>query len=129
MKSLVISIAIIFCAITLSACLDLTSDTSRDIKIIDNSVTPNQSYVATSYRMMGGGAAGWCYTCVNVRRNSEQFNPDSGIIFQTRCDVEPELKWQDEKRLSVAYQRDAAVYSQEKAWGGSEGVEVSYVPK
>jgi len=129
MKNLVISVVILFCAITLSGCLDLASDTSRDVNVIANSVSPNQSYVATSYSMMGGGAAGWCYVCVNVRKNGEQFNSDSGAIFVTRCSVEPELKWQDKRILSIAYPHDATVYTQEKAWGNGEAVEVSYVLK
>ncbi|HZH29522.1 MAG TPA: hypothetical protein VEY11_01910 [Pyrinomonadaceae bacterium] len=84
--------------------------------------------MATSYSMMGGGAAGWCYVYVKIRKRGEQFNPDGDIIFQTRCGVEPELKWQGENGLSIAYPREAAVYTQEKRWGG-EPVAISYVPQ
>ena len=129
MKNLIIQVAVLLSAVLLSGCLDLASDASRDVNVFANTPSPNQSYVATSYSMMGGGAAGWCYVYVNVRKQSEQFNPEDGVIFGTRCDVGPELKWQGEKRLSIEYPRDATVYTQKKTWGSGEAVEISYVPK
>jgi len=79
--------------------------------------------------MMGGGAAGWCYVYVNIRKQRERFNPDRGIIYVTKCGGSPELKWQGEKRLSLEYSRDDRVYTQEKTWGDGDGVEISYVLK
>ena len=129
MKNLIISVMVLLGTIPISGCLDLASDTSRDVNVIANVPSPNQSYVATSYSMMGGGAAGWCYVYVKVRKQNEGFNPEGDVVFGTRCNVEPELKWQGEKRLSIAYPRDVTVNTQEKMRGGDEAVEISYVPK
>jgi len=79
--------------------------------------------------MSGGGAAGWCYVYVNMRKQSEQFNPDSGIVFATQCEVEAELNWKDDNSLCIGYPRDARIYTQEKAWNGGEAIALSYVPK
>ena len=129
MKNLLILLVLLASAVFLSGCLNLGSDTSRDVNVIASLTSPNQSYVATSYNSSGGGAAGWCYLHVNVRRQNEQFNPDSEVVFQTRCNVKPELKWESEKKLSIGYPADSTVYSQEKAWRSGEGLEISYVPK
>lgn len=129
MKNLPISFVVIFAVVLLSSCLNLASDTSRDVQVVANLASPDQSYMATSYSMMGGGAAGWCYVYVNIRKQNEQFNPDGGIVFGTRCGVEPELRWEDERSLSISYPHDAEVYTQEKAWASGEAVEISYVLK
>lgn len=129
MKNLALLVLTLVGVVLLSSCLDLGSDTSRDVGVIANSPSPSQSYTATSYRMSGGGAAGWCYVYVNMRKQSEEFNPDSGIVFGTQCTVEPELKWKDEKSLTIVYPRDSNIYTQEKAWGAGESIAVSYVPK
>jgi|SRR6267143_1056799 len=128
MKNLLISIAFFVGTASLSGCLDLSSDTSRDVNVIGTFASPNQSFVATSYNSSGGGAAGWCYVHVNVRKQSEQFNPDSGIVFQTRCNIKPSVQWDTEKMLRIEYPSDATVYTQEKTWGSGE-VEISYLPK
>jgi hypothetical protein len=130
MKNSLMALAVICSVVLLSSCFDLSSDdTSRDINVTANSPSPNQAYIATSYGMSGGGAAGWCYVYLNVRKQNEQFNPDSNIIFQTRCNVEPQLVWKDERNLSIAYPRDATVYKQEKTWGNDASVRISYEPK
>jgi hypothetical protein len=129
MKNLLFSVVLIAGAVFLSGCLNLGSDTSRDVNVIASLTSPNQSYVATSFNRSGGGAAGWCYVYVNVRKQSENFNSDSGVVFQTRCDVTPDLKWESDKKLSIGYPFDATVYTQEKAWRSGEDMEISYVPK
>ena len=129
MKNLLLSILFLVGALSFSACLDLGSDTSRDVNVIASLTSPSQSYVATSFNSSGGGAAGWCYVYVNVRKQGENFNPDSGVVFQTRCEVTPDLKWESDKKLSIGYPADATVYTQETAWRSGEGIEISYVPK
>jgi hypothetical protein len=99
------------------------------VNVIASFPSPNQSYVATSFNSSGGGAAGWCYLQVNIRKQTEQFNPDSGLVFQTRCNVKSDLKWESEKKLSIGYPADSTVYVQEKAWRSGEGVEIFYVSK
>ena len=129
MKNLLISLVLLVGTVSLSGCLNLASDTSRDVNVIASFPSPNQSYVATSYNSSGGGAAGWCYVLVNLRKQNEQFNPDSGVVFQTRCNVKPDVKWESEKKLSIGYPVDSTVYTQEKAWHSGEGVEISYLTK
>lgn len=129
MKKLLIAIVLLAGVVFLSGCLDLGSNTSGEVNVVASQTSPNQSYVASLFNSSGGGAAGWCYLCINVRKQNEQFNPDSGLVFQTRCNVKPDLKWESEKKLSISYPAGATVYTQEKAWGKGEGVEISYVLK
>lgn len=129
MKNILISIVLFASAVFLSGCLDLGSDASRDVNVIASFPSPNQSYVATSYNTSGGGAAGWCYVQVNVRKQSEQFNPDNGVVFVTRCNVKPDLEWATERKLNIGYPVDTTIYTQEKTWRSGENVEISYVPK
>jgi acyl-homoserine lactone acylase PvdQ len=128
MKNLVILVVFLGGAVSLSACLNLGSDKSHDVNVVANFASPNQSYVATSYNSSGGGAAGWCYVQVNVRKQTEQFNPDSGVVFVTKCSVKPDVKWENQNKLSIGYPADATIYTQLKAWRSGE-VEISYLPK
>ena len=102
MKNLVISIVLLAGAVLIAGCLNLGSDTSRDVNVIASLTSPSQSYVATSYNSSGGGAAGWCYVQVNIRKQSEQFNPDNGIVFVTTCKVKPDVEWETERKLASA---------------------------
>jgi hypothetical protein len=129
MKNILISIVLFASTVFLPGCLDSGSDTSRDVNVIVSFPSPNQSYVATSYNSSGGGAGGWCYFQVNVRRQSEQFNPDNGIIFVTTCKVRPDVRWETERKLTIGYPADTTIYTQENTWSGGEDVEISYVPK
>jgi hypothetical protein len=129
MKNILISIVFFASAVLLSGCLDLGSHTSRDVNVIASFPSPNQSYVATSYNSSGGGAGGWCYVQVNVRKQTEQFNPDSGIVFVTTCKVKPDVEWESERKLSISYPANTTIYTHEKVWRSGGDVEVSYVPK
>jgi len=129
MNKLVISIVLLFGAASLSACLDLSSATSKEVNVLGSFPSPTQSYVATSYNTSGGGAPGWCYVQVNVRKLSEQFDSDGGVVFTTRCNVKPDVKWESERKLSISYPADAIVYTQKKVWGKDEPVEISFLPQ
>lgn len=129
MKGFLISIVLVASPLYLSGCLDLGSDSSRDLNVIASFESPNRSYVATLYNSSGGGAAGWCYLYVNVRKRMEEFNPDHEVVFQTRCSVKPELKWESERKLTIDYPADAIVYARENTWRSGEGVEISYVSR
>jgi hypothetical protein len=129
MKNILISVVLFAGAVCFSGCLNLGSDTSRDVSVIASFPSSNQSYVATLFNTSGGGAAGWCYVNVNLRKQSEQFNPDNGVVFVTRCSVKPDVEWETERKLNIGYPADTTIYTQEKTWRNGETVEISYVPK
>ena len=123
---------IIPCVALFSGCLDLTSDKSRHVLITANTISPDQQFIATSYGVMGGGAAGWCYAYIGIRKRDEQFDPDRESVFQMSCSQrsnELEITWEGEGQLRVIYPSDADVYKQERLWDRGRSIEIAYESK
>lgn len=117
-----------------SGCLLLDQDSSKDkdIGVIASSKSPNEKYVATSYSISGGGAAGFCYLLISLRKVEEQFNPDSGVVFETGCSErsdELEFRWENDKRLRIIYPNDFEPRIKEQTWNSDYPVEISYAAK
>lgn len=92
-----------------------------EYKVIKATTSPANNYMATSYVVMGGGAAGWCYKQVNLRKLNQPFDADKNV-FTTRCNSELEVKWMDEDNLSIGYS-DESLFKPETEW---EKVKVTY---
>jgi hypothetical protein len=119
-------------ALLFTGCLFLDSDKSKDIGVIATSKSPNQKYVATSYSESGGGAAGFCYLLINLRKTEERFNPDKGVVFETGCSQrsdELEFRWENDTRLRVGYPGDFEPRRKEQMWDSDYPVEIFYVSK
>jgi hypothetical protein len=76
-----------------------TLDTLQETK------SPNGTYVATSYSDMGGGAAGWCVAEVNVRKVGTELPPNEEI-FAAHCGTKVELVWNSDDQLTIKFTPD-----------------------
>src|ERR1700741_4423263 len=68
---------------------------------LNDTPSPNQTYIATTFTDSGGGAAGWCARVVAVRKNNEQFDPDHNRVFNSQCDSDVKVAWKDERDLLI----------------------------
>jgi len=91
------------------------------------SASPNKEYLATVYIVWGGGAAGYVYRLVNIRKRSDPFDPKKGIVFYMTGATDLNLEWENNEHLIVTYSKLANVYTQAKAWGDKGEVQISYV--
>lgn len=75
------------------------------VKILDERKSPDGKHTATVFYCSGGGAAGYTYTNVNVRRSSEPLNQRDFLLGQhlwhSFADIS--LSWEDATTLRVAY--------------------------
>jgi hypothetical protein len=67
--------------------------------------------VATSFVKMGGGAAGWCYSVVEINKTNEG-SPSNKEIFNGHCSNKPQIKWLNENHLEIAYSEETPFWSQ-----------------
>lgn len=105
-----------------------TSKSAGDeVNILTSSASPDNEYVATFYNVSGGGAAGYVYMLVNLRRRSEPFDPKEGIIVQMTRSYEVNLKWDDNEHLTVGHSKEATMYLQVKEWGTKRKIQIRYV--
>jgi hypothetical protein len=121
MKKPIISMLVLFSIFILIGCLDLTSDTSKEISIGNTLASPKNAYLATSYTAMGGGAAGWCYQHVSIRKVDEPFDAEKDV-FTTRCSSKLEFYWSDESNVNIGFS-DESLFEPETQW---EKVKISY---
>ncbi len=113
-------IAIVWFFIALSNALDIGKGGShyRDIQLI---TSPSKNYVATSFVKMGGGAAGWCYSVVEINKANEP-SASNKEIFKGLCNNKPQIRWFDENHLKITYSEETPVWLQFE-W---EEVNISY---
>ncbi len=113
-------IAIVWFFIALSNALDIGKGGSdySDIQFI---TSPSKNYVATSFIKSGGGAAGWCYSVVEINKANEP-SANNKEIFKGRCSNKLQIKWLDENHLKIDYSEETPVWSQTE-W---EEVNISY---
>ena len=78
----------------------------RDISVLDVVASPDGSKSAVAYSDMGGGAAGWCYVCVDVVAG--HFNPRGAACGQKqqwfRCSTEINLVWRSPTEVLANYE-------------------------
>ena len=89
-----------------------SGDNARDVLVASTEVSPDSTRITTVYTMSGGGAAGWCYQYVGVRRTDQPFEPDSGVLVQTRCSgVDVSVRWRGTSELRISYSRGAETFT------------------
>lgn len=99
----------------------------NDILAVNETPSPNQTYIATTYTAMGGGAAGWCYRSVSLRKNNERFKPDQEHLFSIQCDAKVEAAWTSESKLLIKFASDETSLSvSQKSLSNDKVVSVSY---
>ena len=79
--------------------------TSDKVEILNESKSPNGDYIATVFSCAGGGAAGYTYTNVNLRKKSQDFNQRDFLLGQHlwHSFSEISVNWKDLKTLKVSY--------------------------
>ena len=75
--------------------------------------------------MSGGGAAGWLFLRVNLRRTEDAFYT-SDYVFEMNHGYQCELNWNGNAHLIGTYPAEAKVQKQEYMWNE---VTISYVMK
>jgi hypothetical protein len=85
----------------------------HDITVLASSQSPDGQHLAVAYKDMGGGAAGWCYVCVDVIPAKKTFTPKNARCEASqqwfRCSVEPALTWKDKTELVASQLGQPAV--------------------
>lgn len=125
---------ILFLIILSSACFNvvITKSCGRegsdaDVDIISTTVSPDKEIVATVYYISGGGAAGYVYRLVNLRRRGGTFNPRKGIVFQVTRSENIMVTWEDDSHLAIKYSKPSSLLTQVKEWdAGKRKVHISY---
>jgi hypothetical protein len=97
-----ISLGMIIMAI---ACGEQWRKTDR-VTVLQEKFSPGGRYVATAFECSGGGAAGYFYSNVNVRRKEEPFNQRQFILGDKLWSGYGnfDLQWLGSNHLQVTYQ-------------------------
>ena len=112
--------------VLVASCSAIKAIQDEDVDIVTTSASPNKEYIATIYIVSGGGAAGYVYRLVNIRKRGEPFDPKKGIVFHMSGARELGLTWEDDKHLSIKHSKDAHIHIQAKEWGEGK-VQIQYV--
>src|SRR5882762_1150132 len=97
-----------------------------DILAVSDSTSPNHQYVASTYTDMGGGAAGWSYRVVTLRKNDQQFDPKKNKVFNIQCNTAVEISWRDDSHILIAYSTDPeSVSLYQKSWSDDKAIQIS----
>lgn len=97
------------------------------VDIVVTSASPDQEYVATVYTVSGGGAAGYIYRLVNLRRHGEPFDPEKGIIFQATRTQNITVTWRGGESLTISYSKPGSVLTKVEEWTGGRKIRIGYV--
>lgn len=98
-----------------------------DILAVNDSMSPNHQYVATTFTDMGGGAAGWCYRVVILRKNDEQFDPKKNHVFNIQCNTEVKVAWKDDRNLLITFSKDPVSLSlYQKSWTDDRVIRIAF---
>lgn len=104
-------------------------DGGSTTSVITTIPSSNQKHIATIYSSMGGGAAGWCYIGVNIRKGEEQFNPHENV-FSSQCGTKTNAEWEGDGILRISYSSDSEILSlSQKGWNADKTVKILYVGK
>ena len=76
------------------------------VEVLVEAASPGGKFIATSFSCEGGGAAGYCYSNVSLRRAGVALNQRDGLLGQHKTwsgFTEITLRWIDEKNLEISY--------------------------
>mgnify|MGYP001569865520 FL=1 len=106
--------------------------TSDKVEILSEFKSPNGDYIATIFSCAGGGAAGYTYTNVNLRKKSQDFSQRDFLLGEHLWHSFSEISvdWKDSRTLNVSY-RWVSDNSSHKIQNGKtvpekDGVKVNY---
>jgi hypothetical protein len=108
----------------------LDAVTGRDKSITDVTSkipSPNQQYVATILRVKNN--FDWCEIRISLTKINEPLDWENKFICITGCDTQLDLKWEDDKKISIIYSvkdKEKAVNIYQEFWSKDKGVKISY---
>ncbi|MDG2124301.1 MAG: hypothetical protein P8J87_11410 [Verrucomicrobiales bacterium] len=130
LKNLVL--ASIVCLLVV-ACGQSEWKTTDDVEIISESKSPDAKYIATVFSCSGGGAAGYSYTNVNLRKTSDEFSQRDFLLGKHLWNSYNEISvdWKDSTNLDVSYHWLSSNPEERKQNGRrvaeKDGVVVNYI--
>ena len=79
------------------------------VKVLSEKPSPNGKFIVASFHCEGGGAAGYTYNNVSLRRAGEELNQRDGLLGKHKTwsgfsDIE--LRWIDDSNLEVTYTQE-----------------------
>ena len=83
----------------------LLASCGDSVEVLMECPSPSGDLVASFYRVMGGGAAGWQLFRVEVRRREDQLKNDAAFEMQHAYGVR--LEWSGDGMLTVGYPSSA----------------------
>ncbi len=120
--------------------ISLTVQSGCDANRVPDTVTvtsetssPNGEFVATCFHCEGGGAGGYAYTNVNLRRMSDELNARDGLLGKHKTwsgFSNIKIRWIDDRNLEVSYrQTEGPEYEEHNATRvpTKEGITIHYV--
>ncbi|MEE3368958.1 MAG: hypothetical protein VX346_06405 [Planctomycetota bacterium] len=76
------------------------------VKVLAEVASPNGKFIATSFYCEGGGAAGYCYSNVSLRRSGVALNQRDGLLGRHKTWSGFDkivLRWMDDGNLEISY--------------------------
>ena len=124
---IVVTIFVVLNCAAAHGCAQKNKSAKEQVDIVTASVSPNRDYLATVYIVWGGGAAGYVYRVVNIRKRGERFDPKKGIVLHMSSKSNPTVAWDTNEHLVIQHSKAATIYKQERQWGDKVKVKVDYV--
>ena len=132
-KALIISVILTLLTTLLAGCGNDDWKTTDEVEILTESKSPDGKYIVTVFSCSGGGAAGYCYTNVNLREASETLDQRDCLLGEHLWNSFSGItvNWRDATDLEVAY-RWASDHPDNKTKNGRTvpekgNVKISYV--
>ena len=130
-------ILLIFTSVFVLGCIDFLGGRYGidKIKIISEEKSPNGKFIATSFSCSGGGAAGYFYFNVSLRKAGEKLDQRDGLLGKYKtwnAFSDLNVKWIDDKTLEVSCkQTDSPDYRENNAVKveSKHGIKIHYKVK
>lgn len=109
MKNQLYFVAGIFTAVLIVFALhrfgyDSLFDSPTTVKIINEAISPDGAYTATTNR--ASNTNGWCEERTNVHKTNQSFDWEQEYIFNIGCGSEVNVMWKDDRNLIINYSYD-----------------------
>ena len=98
--------------------------------VMSNISSPDQQYIATILRVKN--KLDWCEIRICLTKKIEPLDWENNIICSTGCETQLDLKWKDDKNISVIYSvkdKAQAVKIFQDFWSKDKDVKISYALK
>jgi len=118
--------AAIAAALPLAAC---GGGAPPSVEVLQEVTSPDGQHVATSYYCEGGGAAGYTFHNVSLRRAGDELDPMAGLLgkhptWHSFGDIE--VRWRDADDLEVSYRASGDDEQRLTRVGERHGVTIHY---